>query len=860
MGHKKWGVFPSLLALVPLFVGLSWWAVTEHYTLPTPIGPVARDDLRPSESHILSVAEHLSSTIGFRTVGTKEHAEGDAWMLQQVQRLKEECDAIVRNSHSHMECEVWRQQGSGKHRFDMMGHRLYKTYVDLTNIIVRLSNGTNAGKEHAVLVNSHIDSTPPSPGAADDALPVGVMLECIRVLIHTPNWEPKNAIIFLFNNAEESLQDGSHLYSTQDPTAKTVRAIINLEAAGTKGPELLFQATSDEMIRAYSHVPRPYGTVLANDIFSSGIILSDTDFRQFQQYLNVTGVDMAIVGHSYFYHTQKDLVEYIDPGVAQHMAENTMALLHHFTGPSSPLPSLASAKPQSPRIVYFSLLGSWFFTYPFSAASTAYTTLLGAAIVFVWQTSHAANGGAFGKLQLQGLRNFLGGLVGALVGANVVAALMSLVLGKALSWFSKEWFPIILYGPPAITGALLPQLLCSHTEHQNEHTTLSAMLLLYGALSAILQSVFEVGSAVFLFMPAVSLAVALTLNALQEERVDHIHLRTYVLAGIVPLVIGTEVWCGTADVFVPLTGRMGEQAPAEFIIASMTAFIGYYTFPLLVPFSHRFGRDVTLYAVMLFAALSVACIGIMSLQEPFDAMHPKRMYVIHSENTTTGEFHLNFAGADSSPGLSSLVQNLASTFGESHRGPEYELSPVEMNDWNGDWDTLYPFSAFLTPYRIRLPGLEGQTSVQARTFQVSAVNDVVDTTAGTRSLTLQIDHPGIIWTVIAFDAHVLKWSLDDNPPDQLARHHIKEASFYGVNTWTIDLLIKLPAEGAPKGLKVNFVGTKEAIQWPAKKASKGSDGSTGLQLLEEIHDWLEVKSGGAIDALLFGTAGGVATV
>lgn len=77
-----------------------------------------------------------------------------------------------------------------------MGYRLYKTYVDLTNIIMRVSNGTSAGKEHAILVNSHIDSTPPSPGAADDALPVGVMLECIRVLIHTKQWEPSNAIIF----------------------------------------------------------------------------------------------------------------------------------------------------------------------------------------------------------------------------------------------------------------------------------------------------------------------------------------------------------------------------------------------------------------------------------------------------------------------------------------------------------------------------------------------------------------------------------------------------------------------------------------------------------------------------------------
>lgn len=95
-----------------------------------------------------------------------------------------------------------------------MGKRLYKTYKGLTNIIIRISDGTPEGKENAVLVNSHVDSTLPSPGAgtssllksflmsyvlwspADDALSVGVMLECIRVLVHTPDWEPTHAIIF----------------------------------------------------------------------------------------------------------------------------------------------------------------------------------------------------------------------------------------------------------------------------------------------------------------------------------------------------------------------------------------------------------------------------------------------------------------------------------------------------------------------------------------------------------------------------------------------------------------------------------------------------------------------------------------
>lgn len=47
------------------------------------------------------------------------------------------------------------------------------------------------------------------------------------------------------------------------------------------------------MIEAYSHVPYPFGTVVANDVFKSGIMLSDTDFRQFEKYLDVTGLDVS---------------------------------------------------------------------------------------------------------------------------------------------------------------------------------------------------------------------------------------------------------------------------------------------------------------------------------------------------------------------------------------------------------------------------------------------------------------------------------------------------------------------------------------------------------------------------------------
>ncbi|KAF8159229.1 hypothetical protein B0H34DRAFT_655155 [Crassisporium funariophilum] len=807
-----------------------------------------------SETRILGVAKYLSEDIGYRTVGTLEHALADEWMVTAAEQVQQNCVRIAAKTGRKLECEVWRQEGSGNHRFDMMGKRLYKTYVNLSNIIVRISDGTPEGKEHAVLVNSHLDSTLPSPGAADDALPVGVMLDCMRVLVETPDWSPKHAIIFLFNHAEESLQDGSHLYSTQHPTASTVRAVLNLEAAGTTGRELLFQATSEQMIEAYSHVPRPYGTIFANDIFSSGIILSDTDFRQFELYLNVTGLDMAIVGNSYLYHMRKDLVENIEAGVAQHMGENTLALIRYLSSSKSPLPTLTQGYTR-PSTVFFAHIGGVFFMYSFATAKIMYSVLFLASLVLVRLTfvdpapALKKAGSGFWREQGKGAVGVLAGMVGTLAVPNLVAVVMKSGLGKGMSWFSDPMAPLGLYGPAALLGGLLSQYLIGQIHEQSVFTA----LLLIQSFVAVGIQLAGIGSAALFFLSALPIFVSFAANSLLNGK--NLSLWTYAIAQVMPLLTGSMLMVGVVEVFTPLTGRVGADAPADNIIATIIAVLGAQALPLVLPFAHRFGRKALFRGVVLMSIVTVVLMGVFAMREPFDKMHQKRLFVLHLENVTSHEHHLHIAAADGAPGFQVLVNDIVKEFSTTDSPP----IPVVMDDHNSDWDSLYPFSAFLTPYKVPLAVAPGYVSPWAneKSFAVTSVEHGTSLIPGTRNLTVKISHPGVIWTVIAFDAHVLQWSLDDNPPDELARHHIKEGSFYGSDTYTFDMVVKSSEPG--NGIMVNFIGLQEKGMWPAKKAVK-AEGGVAMELFEKLDGWLEEKTGGTVDALLMGCVAGVAVI
>jgi hypothetical protein len=131
-----------------------------------------------------------------------------------------------------------------------------------------------------------------------------------------------------------------------------------------------------------------------------------------------------------------------------------------------------------------------------------------------------------------------------------------------------------------------------------------------------------------------------------------VSLWTYALGQTVPLLTGTQLTSATLVVFVPLvsgssfygpllillsqTGRIGSEAPAEYIIASLVAIMGSYTLNLTTPFVHRFGMPALRKAVIFSLLVVGVVMAVFARKEVFDKNHQKRLFVLHKEDVRVG--------------------------------------------------------------------------------------------------------------------------------------------------------------------------------------------------------------------------------
>ncbi|GJJ76180.1 hypothetical protein EMPS_08539 [Entomortierella parvispora] len=192
--------------------------------------------------------------------------------------------------------------------------------------------GVDEENQSALLVSAHFDSVSTSYGQTDDGGGVAVSLAMIRHFIHHP---VQHTIIFLLNNAEEDGLLGASTFMGAPPNSTTetgsghpwkkhIKAFVNLEGGGSGGPSLLFRASNYDIVRQYAdHAPFPHASVFSSDLFSLGLLNSDTDYSVFVLH-NLPGLDIAFYRRRSMYHTTTD---FLPIESLYHMGANTQATI-----------------------------------------------------------------------------------------------------------------------------------------------------------------------------------------------------------------------------------------------------------------------------------------------------------------------------------------------------------------------------------------------------------------------------------------------------------------------------------------------------------------------------------------------------
>ena len=456
-------------------------------------------------------------------------------------------------------------------------------YQNIQNIVAKLESGH--GAKHSLLVNCHFDSVPQSPGASDDAVSCAIMLEIIHVLLQS-DVELKHNIVFLFNGAEENMLPASHGFITQHVWAEEVRAFINLEACGSGGRELVFQTGPAHpwLVEAYARVaPHPFASVIGQEIFQSGVIPADTDFRIFRDYGHIPGLDIAYMKNGYVYHTKYDTEDRIPDGSIQRAGDNVLEVVRHLAKSDVLGHTDAHA---SGSVVFFDVLGLFMVHYPewVGVLVNLAIVMMSLGITIRKAQNSFQYGVSSGVYMKQLGYTFLTQVIGCIV-SIVTVTLVAVFLdafNKTMSWYSKPYLIFFLYMAPTMMAviAVLNFALSRQKKFFQFHDGVWVIESMY----------FEVSKLVWTFYTLVMTLLRLKSSffcmiwvlfpmsgrflldqiydrtAVKRKPKDWKWLMVHLISVSVPLILNMYLIYTTFAMFVPIMGRAGSAINPDLLI------------------------------------------------------------------------------------------------------------------------------------------------------------------------------------------------------------------------------------------------------------------------------------------------------
>jgi hypothetical protein len=342
----------------------------------------------------------LAEEIGRRPLGTDANAAARAYLVAELER-------------SGFSVRVQQVQ---------VTHPVTGLSAQVFNIIAEAPGATT----DALGLMAHYDSVPEGPGAGDDAFGAAVTVEAARVLVARP--DRRHTLLVLLTDGEEAGLLGARALLAAPEVAERLRAYVNLEAIGTGGPAFLFEAGPEHggPLQAWArHAPYPRGASFALEIYRR--LPRDTDFSIFRE-AGIPGLNFALVGESYGYHTDRDTAGRIADRVLQRTGENVVATL-------AALDQTDWTVPPPPDTRYFDLLGLVGVSYGDPAGRIVALLAMLVAIAAWWRIAMQA-------MMVVGIRRMLIALLWIVVGsAAVVGSMIAAVwLLRALREVYHPWY------------------------------------------------------------------------------------------------------------------------------------------------------------------------------------------------------------------------------------------------------------------------------------------------------------------------------------------------------------------------------------------------------------------------------------
>ncbi|KAG4068422.1 hypothetical protein HA402_007942 [Bradysia odoriphaga] len=568
-----------------------------------------------------------------------------------VNFLKREINSIQQGAHQNQKIHADVQVVSGAYWLGFKPQGMTSVYRNIQNVVVKLAGRSEGNGNHSLLLNCHFDSVPGSPGASDDAGSCVVMLEILRVLSKQSKVN-KHSVIFLFNGAEETSLQASHGFITQHRWASDVRAFINIESAGSNGKEILFQSGPNHswLVDMYKRsAPHPFGNSVGEEVFQSGFIPSDTDFRVFRDFGNIPGLDLAHPMNGYRYHTKYDHIDYISSPCLQRTGDNVLGLVRNIANSEQLFDVKSHAKGIN---IYYDFLGLVFISYSQNVAIVL-NVLVGffSVILPYLSLKRTTNAIHTNHIRRQMFIGFFNNIIAVILSAGLCYGI-AIELDSSdhtMSWYTHKIFATFLYVIPVLFTFCLVHRFIFKTDNLPISLSLQIQSRLIGtaimwSLLLLALTAFNLRSGYMICVPlAITLLSNITISITSVQNSIRKWLYVHVFYQLFVLLWTLNSYHLLTGIFIPMIGRSGGERNPEITVAAICTAVTIYSISFIVPLIGLLNRTkwifVSMIAMFLMARISLSTtnIGFPYTDDSGKYPTPQRHYISHTVRTVYGE-------------------------------------------------------------------------------------------------------------------------------------------------------------------------------------------------------------------------------